>query len=154
MRDFVFPLQQSGITPAIQRVERAVSSPRASAWLLALPARRMVEQSALVEKLCLACPTLAPCRDLVLSFQDLMRRRAAGEIEAWLDRASASGLSCFVSFARGLQADRAAVEAAFALEWSNRPTEGNVNRLKLIKRQGYGRSSFDLLKARVLPLAA
>ncbi len=66
---------------------------------------------------------------------------------------------CFVSFARGLRADRAAVEAAFALEWSNGPTEGNVNRLnvnrlKLIKRQGYGRASFDLLKARVLPLAA
>ena len=63
-------------------------------------------------------------------------------------------VSCFVSFARGLRADRAAVEAAFALEWSNGPTEGNVNRLKLIKRQGYGRASFDLLKARVLPLAA
>ena len=51
------------------------------------------------------------------------------------------------------------MEAAFALEWSNGPTEGNVNRLnvnrlKLIKRQGYGRASFDLLKARVLPLAA
>jgi len=70
------------------------------------------------------------------------------------ERASASGLSCFVLFARGLRADRAAVEAAFSLRWSNGPTEGNVNRLKLIKRQGYGRASFGLLKARVLPLAA
>ena len=71
-----------------------------------------------------------------------------------MEWASASGQSCFASFAPGLRADRAAVEAAFSLAWSNRPTEGNVNPLKLIKRQGYGRASFGLLKARVLPLAA
>jgi len=154
VRDFVFPLRQPEMTPALKRMERAVPSPRTLSWLLALPARRTAEQTALVEKLCQACPTLAPCRDLALSFQDMMRRRAADELQSWLERASASGLSCFVSFARGLRADRAAVEAAFALEWSNGPTEGNVNRLKLIKRQGYGRASFDLLKVRVLPLAA
>ncbi len=154
VRDFVLPLRQPGVTPALKRMERAVPSPRTLAWLLALPSRRTAEQTALVEKLCLACPTLAPCRDLALTFQDMMRRRAAGELESWLDRASASRLSCFASFARGLQADRAAVEAAFSLSWSNGPTEGNVNRLKLIKRQGYGRASFGLLKARVLPLAA
>jgi len=100
-------------------------------------------------------PTLAASRDLALSFQDMMRRRAADGLESWLERASASGLSCFASFARGLRAAvEAAVEAACALEWSNGPTEGNVNRLKLIKRQSYGRASFGLLKARVLPLAA
>jgi len=97
----------------------------------------------------------AHCRDLALSFQDMMRRRAADALVSWLERASACGLSCFASFAGGLRADRAAVEAAFALKWSNGPTEGNVNRLKslyqkLIKRQGYGRASFGLLKARFL----
>jgi len=40
------------------------------------------------------------------------------------------------------------------LEWSNGPTEGHVNRLKFLKRQGYGRAGFDLLRRRVLPLAA
>ncbi|MBV9851438.1 MAG: transposase [Armatimonadetes bacterium] len=55
---------------------------------------------------------------------------------------------------RGLRADLEAVRAAFTLEWSNGPTEGNVNRLKFIKRQGYGRAGFELLKRRVLPLAA
>lgn len=154
VRDFVFPLRQPGMTPALKRMERAVPSPRTLAWLLALPERRTAEQTALVEKLCLACPALAASRDLTLSFQDMMRRRTAGELESWLEQASASGLSCFASFARGLRADRAAVEAAFSLPWSNGPTEGNVNRLKLIKRQGYGRASFGLLRARVLPLAA
>ena len=53
---------------------------------------------------------------------------------------------------RGIRSDYAAVQAAFSLEWSNGPVEGHVNRLKFIKRQGYGRASFDLLKRRVLPL--
>jgi len=46
------------------------------------------------------------------------------------------------------------VRAALAPEWRNRPTEGHVNRLKFIKRQGYSRAGFDLLRRRVLPLEA
>jgi len=154
VRDFVVPLRQPGMTPAIRRAERAVPSPRALSWLLALPERRTAEQTALVEKICAACPTLMLCRDLVLSFQEIMRRRAVGELEAWLERAGTSDLPAFATFVRGIRADIEAVQAAFALEWSNGPTEGNVNRLKFIKRQGYGRAGFDLLRRRVLPLAA
>jgi transposase len=61
-------------------------------------------------------------------------------------------LAAFVTFARGIRSDQAAVKAAFSLPWSNGPTEGHVNRLKFIKRQGYGRAGFELLKRRVLPL--
>lgn len=53
-------------------------------------------------------------------------------------------------FARGLEQDRAAVEAAMALPWSNGPVEGAIQRLKTIKRQMYGRANFDLLRRRVL----
>jgi transposase len=81
-----------------------------------------------------------------------MRRLAVGELDGWLECAKASGLSCFATFVRGLLSDKAAIEGAFSLEWSNGPTEGHVNRLKFIKRQGYGRAGFDLLKRRVLPL--
>jgi transposase len=56
-------------------------------------------------------------------------------------------------FARGLTEDRAAVEAALSLEWSNGQTEGQVNKLKLLKRQMYGRANFDLLRRRVLQAA-
>ena len=90
----------------------------------------------------------------MLSFQDIMRRRAADELDGWLERAGASGLPAFATFVRGIRADMEAVRAAFTLEWSNGPTEGNVNRLKFIKRQGYGRAGFDLLRRRILPLAA
>lgn len=53
-------------------------------------------------------------------------------------------------FAIGLERDYAAVEAALRFAWSNGPTEGHVHRLKLIKRQMYGRANFDLLRLRVL----
>lgn len=152
VRDFVRPLRQPGMTTTLKRAERVVPSSRSLSWLLALPDHRTEAQRAMVEKLCTALPVLPQCRDLVLAFQDVMRRRAVGELDDWLARVKSSGLSCFGTFARGILADKAAVEAAFRYEWSNGPTEGHVNRLKFIKRQGYGRAGFDLLKRRVLPL--
>jgi transposase len=82
----------------------------------------------------------------------MMRRRDAGELDGWLELAKGSGLPAFMSFVRGVLSDYSAVKAAFTLEWSNGPVEGHVNRLKFIKRQGYGRASFELLRRRVLPL--
>jgi transposase len=57
------------------------------------------------------------------------------------------------SFARGLSSDYEAVEAGITSPWSNGPVEGQINRLKLVKRSMYGRAKFDLLTARVLPMA-
>ena len=139
------------MTPAMKRAERLIPSTRALSWLLVLPERRTVEQTTLVEELCAACPILTTCRELVLSFQDILRRRAKDELDNWLETAKGSSLALFASFVRGIRADYAAVKAAFTLEWSNGPTEGHVNRLKFIKRQGYGQAGFDLLKRRVLP---
>ena len=161
VRDFVHPLRQPGMTPARRRTERSVPSARALSWLLIGKGRRaaeplspeQLEQLAMVECLCQACPVLEQSRRLVLDFRDLMQRRCAPELADWLKRAKSSGLSDFATFARGIEQDQAAVEAAFSESWSNGPTEGHVNRLKLIKRQGYGRASFELLRRRVLPLA-
>jgi transposase len=61
-----------------------------------------------------------------------------------------SKLKEFVGFARGISEDYEAVKNALTYEWSNGQLEGQVNRLKLIKRQMYGRAKFDLLSARVL----
>jgi transposase len=57
-------------------------------------------------------------------------------------------------FGRTLRRDLRAVELAMTVPWSNGPMEGHINRLKMIKRQMYGRAGFELLKARVLPLSA
>ena len=81
-----------------------------------------------------------------------MSGRASG-FDAWLTRATTSEITELDRFARGLTDDRAAVEAGLIQEWSNGQTEGQVNKLKLLKRQMYGRASFDLLRRRVLHAA-
>ncbi|WP_309709583.1 transposase [Armatimonas sp.] len=140
------------MAPAPKRAERSVPSTRALTWLLILPERGTPEQTSMMETLCTALPILPQCRELVVSFKDIMARRASKELEGWLEKAKDTGLPSFVSFVRGIRMDLAAVEAAFSLPWSNGPVEGHVNRLKFIKRQGYGRASFELLRRRVLPL--
>jgi transposase len=61
-----------------------------------------------------------------------------------------SGISELVGFARGLRRDYAAVQAAVRFHWSQGPIEGHIHRLKLLKRQMYGRAKFDLLRQRLL----
>ena len=69
---------------------------------------------------------------------------------AWLERADASSVPEVRSFAAGLRRDRAAVHAALSSPWSNGQTEGQINRLKCLKRQMYGRAKLDLLEKRFL----
>ena len=72
------------------------------------------------------------------------------ELDAWLTEARACGVSTIETFAAGLETDGAAVRAALTHAWSGGQGEGQVNRLKLLKRQSYGRAGFDLLRRRVL----
>jgi transposase len=76
--------------------------------------------------------------------------RTGEQLDAWLGAVQASHLKAFQSFVTGVQQDKDAVLAGLTLPWSNGPVEGQVNRLKLIKRSMYGRAKFDLLKLRVL----
>ena len=79
-----------------------------------------------------------------------IRRKALPELDAWLDRAAFSGLA---AFAKGIVKDKDAVRAAIASAWSNGQTEGQICKLKLVKRQMYGRGKIDLLQARVIGTA-
>ena len=72
------------------------------------------------------------------------------ELDTWLAEAGACGISTIETFAAGLETDGAAVRAALTQPWSSGQAEGQVNRLKLLKRQSYGRAGFDLLRQRVL----
>jgi transposase len=83
-----------------------------------------------------------------------VRERDQAGLSAWLDAADGSGIAEMAGVAAGIKQDRAPVDAALAHEWSAGQTEGQINRLKLIKRQGYGRAGIDLLRKRVLPLTA
>lgn len=89
-------------------------------------------------------------RELALGFAKMICQRKAELLPAWLRSAARSKLKEFIGFARGIDEDYEAVKNALTYEWSNGQLEGQVNRLKLIKRQMYGRAGFGLLRARVL----
>lgn len=92
-------------------------------------------------------PALAEARAAVAAFQATIRKKAGDDLDGWIDRAKTGLLA---SFASGVTKDRAAVVAAITNVWSNGQTEGQITRLKLIKRQMYGRAKLDLLEARLL----
>lgn len=95
-------------------------------------------------------PALADTRALADRFHLMIRNRAVADLEAWIADAEVTLLA---SFAHGIQQDMAAVRSAIAEPWSNGQTEGQVNKLKLVKRQMYGRAKIDLLEARLLGAA-
>lgn|GEM_PF-2927248 len=87
---------------------------------------------------------------LVHQFWEIVNERKKDQLNAWLSDANNSGIVELKNFAQDLEKDLKAIEAALAYEWSNGPVEGHNNRLKMIKRQVYGRAKFDLLRQRVL----
>jgi transposase len=111
------------------------------------------EERDYLRRLCDQAPTSALAYDLAQEFADMARQRTGRRFDAWLTRATTSGIPELDRSARGLTDDRAAVEAALSLEWSNGQTEGQINKLKLLKRSMFGRANFDLLRRRVLNAA-
>ena len=95
----------------------------------------------------LAITVLLEARELVDRFHSMIRRHDIESLDPWLDVASKISIA---SFAKGIMADKAAVAAAVVEPWSNGQTEGQITKLKLVKRQMYGRANLDLLKARLV----
>ncbi len=96
------------------------------------------------------CPQIAQAQDLLLQFRTLLQDHDSPDFDQWLERSEQSAISEVVGFSQGLRRDYAAVKAACSSPWSQGQTEGQVNRLKTIKRQMYGRAGFALLRCRVL----
>ena len=120
-------------------------------WACLKPPDQLKEdEKELLGKLLAKDGELARGYDLLQGFRQLVGERDLPALDRWLDDAEKSNLPTFMGFANGIKDDRAAVEAAFRFPWSNGQLEGQVNRVKLIKRQGYGRAKFDLLWRRVL----
>jgi transposase len=108
------------------------------------------EQEAYLGRLCEADEALADTRRLTQEFAEMVRRLEGEDLDGWLKDAEESRSTALQSFALGLGKDLAAVRAGLTEEWSNGCVEGFVHKLKLLKRQGYGRAGFDLLRARML----
>jgi len=107
------------------------------------------ERTALQE-LCQASQELAALHTLVQSFGQLVRKREGHRLQDWMKQVAESGFREVKRFAQGLERDKEEVLAGLTLVYSNGQVEGQINKLKLIKRQGYGRAGFPLLRQRVL----
>jgi transposase len=88
--------------------------------------------------------------ELGQQFQLLLRRREPAGLEPWLTTAMASSVPELHAFAVALHQDRDAVQAALREDWSNGQVEGQITRIKSIKRRMYGRANFDLLRQHIL----
>ena len=92
-------------------------------------------------------PLLVEAREIIGAFHTMIRQKSLADLPPWLERAQESLVA---SFANGIMKDQAAVAAAISSGWSNGQTEGQITKLKLVKRQMYGRGKLDLLQARVV----
>jgi transposase len=93
-------------------------------------------------------------RSLAMDFREAIHSQDRDGMLNWIRTAAHSGVGPVVRFAYGLKKDLGAVIAAVETPWSNDQIEGQINRLKAIKRQMYGRDGFGLLRARILPYHA
>lgn len=124
---------------------------RSLRWLCLRPSADLnPEEQAALEQVLAEDAELASGYALLQRFRALVATRDLAALGRWLADALTSSLPSFVALANGITADRSAVEGALTMPWPNGQTEGQVQRLKLIKRQMYGRAKFDLLRRRVL----
>jgi len=127
-------------------------APRHAAILVTRPADRMSdEQRRLFDRIAIQCPEVIALRKFALDFRDALMADESTELRLWMEKAKRCEFGPLVRFAYGLQKDSSAVTAAVDTPWSTGQVEGQINRLKTVKRQMYGRASFELLRARVLP---
>jgi transposase len=156
---YVYPWRQDdglvvdGILSSPSRLKppkRQVPTARQSVWLLLRAKDKLTEEERQEREELLKLEPVKQGLELVQSFRQLLAAKKEGGLEEWIKQAEAAAGNPFKGFLTGVRRDYAAVEKAFTSPWSNGQTEGQVNRLKYIKRQMFGRAKFDLLKARVL----
>lgn len=131
-------------------IKMTLPSARRAAWLFLKNEEELTDEERLfVGEMLQSSAEIKQAVALTRKFQELVKKRKIELLEEWLSEAEKLGTK-WKNFAKGLRQDFKAVTAALTSEWSNGQTEGEVNRLKFLKRQTYGRAKFDLLRARVL----
>lgn len=158
-----------GRRPARTAIQRAppIPSPKQLAWLVVQPESRLsvanqmaiarIKQDAeaahvikLVQQFVGTVRGSAISTSSSISDARVQTQARLSSFDAWLTSASTSGIRALETFAAGLAQDGDAVRAALTTPWSNAQAEGQITKLKLLKRQMYGRANFDLLRRRVL----
>jgi len=141
-------LELNAIRPS--STEPGLPVARRLVWLFLLPVEKLDEEEVVLRQGLLNHAVLEQGWQLVRNFQLMLHKRKAHQFPNWLQACLASNIPEFVNLALGMKKDQEAIQTALSSEWSNGQTEGQVNRLKLLKRQMYGRANFDLLTARFL----
>jgi transposase len=130
--------------------QRALSARRLRWWCCTDRTELTVEQQTLLEELYRRCPDLLTMQHHLTRFMTMVRDRDRSSFEEWLQQAEQTGIADLVGFVQGIQRDFAAVAGALEYGYSQGVVEGQINRLKTIKRQLYGRASLRVLKLHVL----
>ena len=134
-----------------KRQQRTAVSSRQATWLVLRRQEDLSAEDQQTLALVLQAHTQVKSDCLLAqAFALMIRRKDAPALEPWLEEATSSGVPELRTFAAGIRRDQAAALAALTYKWSQGPVEGQIHRLKLLKRQGYGRAGFELLRHRVL----
>jgi transposase len=147
LRRLTAQLRQDTAVPA---PPPAPAARKVASWILTPPGKLTDADRATLAQITGRCQELKATRALVRDFADMLCHRHGERLEAWATQAENSPVSELRGFAKGLRKDWAAVTAGLTVPYSSGPVEGHVNRIKMIKRQMYGRAKPDLLRKRVL----
>ena len=149
VRGYLVRFRGNAVVPAPPPVPPKVRA--VTAWIMTRPDRLDDADRASLDAILAASPQLAAVTASVRAFAAIMNeKRGRRLLEPWMTAALATGEPALRSFVTGLRADQDAVTNGLSLPWSSGAVEGHVNRIKMLKRQMYGRASPDLLRRRVL----
>jgi transposase len=149
VRRYVRPFRQAAAAP-----DPAPAVPKTrqiTRWLLTRPDHLQPDEQAQLQAIRARCPHIDALAGHVTAFAEMMTARTGSrDLEAWLAAVEADDRSGLRSLAAGIRNDIQAVTNGLTLHWNSGRVEGTVNKIKMIKRQMYGRAGFDLLRKRVI----
>jgi transposase len=137
-------------TPVQVPPRRPPSASQVAHWVTFKEEQRLDWQKQYLTRLCEADQEIREACELITGFTTMLRERGGERLDAWLEKVETQGVIELKNFAQGVKRDYDAVKAGLTLQWSQGAVEGHVHRLKLLKRQAYGRASFQTLRRRVL----
>ncbi len=147
VRDFV---EQYRARPDLRAIPKPLSTRQVTGWICRHPDNLTDRDTTRLTTILDHCRELSAAAELVRSFAAIMTQRHGHRLGEWLARAEQANLPGINRYVNGVNSDLEAVTAGLSLPFSSGPVEGNVNRIKMLKRQMYGRAGFDLLRKRVL----
>ncbi len=148
VRRYLRPFRATLVAPPPKPVPPSVR--QVTGWLTRHPDSLTEVETLQLKKLLHRSRALAVTYRHVRDFADILANRKGQHLASWMQQVDTDGSPDLRSFVAGLRGDLDAVTAGLTLPYSSGPVEGHVNRIKMLKRQMYGRAKFDLLRKRVL----